>query len=110
MSTKTELQQIKTALVSRPKGPGRRIPPELRQRIARYARRRAREGASRLAVAREIGVAEQTVARALNASPDDLLPICASDSASGATVRGPAGLTIEGLDIEGLAELLRALS
>lgn len=109
MSTKSELQHIKSALAARPKGPGRRIPPELRRRIAGYARRRATEGAARVAVARELGIAEQTIVRALETSPDELLPIHVSGSVT-ATVRGPAGLTIEGLDIEGLAELIRALS
>ena len=122
MSTKQELQRIRTALAARSRGPGRRLPPDLRERIARYAIRRARDGATRFAVAREVGVGEQTISRAIDALPDELIPIRVAEPARGAeparsaqpshgaVVRGPAGLTIEGLDIADIAELIRALS
>ena len=112
MSTKKELQRIRAALAARPKGPGRRITPEVRHWIACYAHRRAAEGASRVGVAREVGVSDETLVRVLKAEPaDELVPVrVALESSCSPTVRGPGGLTIEGLDIEGLAGLIRALS
>ena len=112
MSTKKELQRIRAALAKRPKGPGRRIPPEVRKWIAQYGRRRLSEDASQLKVAKEVGVSEQTLSRLMSADRvDELVPVRVVNKAtSSATVRGPHGLTIEGLDIEGLAALIRALS
>ena len=112
MSTNKELQRIKAALGERPKGPGRRIAPEVRSLIARYARRRLAAGTSRVAIAAELGVGDGTVARVLQTAAEvELVPVrLTSEGLSSATVRGPGGLTIEGLDIEGLAALIRALS
>jgi len=54
-----------------------------------------------------------TLGRALEATSETLLPIAVAptkDKRQDLTVRGPGGLTVEGLDIEGVAALLRALS
>ncbi len=112
MSKNQELQRIKSALAKRPKGPGRRIPPEVRCLIARYAQRRVSEGAAQAKIAKEVGVCGQTLCNALKRERADMLvPVRVLNSApASATVRGPGGLTIEGLDIEALAELIRALS
>ncbi len=110
-TTNNELQRIREGLAGLPKGRARRIPPELRALIDRYARRRADEGARQNAIARELGVGESTVSRALEEPSEGLRPVRVVRTSSGAIiVRGPGGLTIEGLDIAGLAALIRALS
>ena len=83
--------------------------------MARYARRRLAGGLSRGAVARELGVGDPTLARMLREEPPgEFVPVRAStpseEPAATMTVRGPGGLTIEGLDIDGLVALLRGLS
>jgi len=102
------------ALATRPKGPGRRIPPELRRLIGRYAQRRIAEGASRVQIVSEVGVGDGAIVRALEGERAEALRpvrvVSQSTSAPEVTVRGPAGLTIEGLDVEGLVALIRALS
>jgi len=109
--TKKEQQQIRAALEGLPTGRARRIPPEVRALIERYVRRRISEGARRNAVARELGVGESTVARAWDAGTEQLRPVrVVPASPAAVTVRGPCGLTIEGLDIDGVAALIRALS
>lgn len=112
MSTNDEQKQIRAALARQPRGPGRRISPEIRRLIGRYARRRLAAGATRMAVSAELGVGDQTIARALATMlTQELLPVrVASSPSRSLTVRAPAGLTIEGLDIEGVAALIRALS
>jgi len=115
MSENDELKQIEAALRPLPMGPSRRIPTELRRRIARYARRRLAGGLSREAIAKELGVSSPTLVRVLQEeAPPAFVPVRTSGASrtttASLTVRGPAGLTIEGLDIEGLVTLLRGLS
>ncbi len=67
-------------------------------------------------IAAEVGVDSGTIDRYLRQEPDvteKFLPVCApveTERAPAITVRGPAGLTIEGLDVDGIAALIRALS
>lgn len=114
MSENQELKQLRTALKALPKGPARRIPAGLRRQIARYTRRRLAEGAPRGAIASEIGVGAPTLVRVLREEEaPGFVPVRvtkAVPSTPPLTVRGPAGVTIEGLDIEGLVALLRGLS
>ncbi len=68
-TTNNELQRIREGLAGLPKGRARRIPPELRELIDRYARRRADEGARQNAIARALGVGESTVWRLWRSLP-----------------------------------------
>lgn len=116
MSTNRELQRIKSALVERPKKPGRWIPPDVRRRIGRYARSRITAGVSKTQVATEVGVDSGTIVRYMRLEDDiaeQFLPVrvpVRTPNASTVTVHGPSGLTIEGLDVDGIAALVRALS
>lgn len=111
-----ELNHIRSALAALPRRYGRRFSPELSRSISRYVRRRAREGMSRAALARELGVSEPAVGRALAREPEALVPIRIVAEASPppprrlGTVRAPGGLVIEGLDVESIVTLIRALS
>ena len=114
VNTQNDLNTLKVALSRLPKGRRRRIPVDLRQRLAVYARRRMGEGASRLVVATELGVSDPTLVRALRQkSPPALAPVHVSEPEGAAgpiTVRGPGGLTIEGLEMEDVVALLRGLA
>ena len=112
MSTNKDLDRIKKVLSAMPKGKRRRFTPELRRLIGRYARDRVAEGASRRAVASELGVGDRTLSQALNAaSTETWVPVrVTAESPSSVRVHGPGGLLIDGLNIEGIAALIRALS
>lgn len=115
MSHSHELQRIRATIKTLPPGQGRRLTPELRARIGRYADRRSGEGASQSAIAREVGVSKPAVARAVASLRKALVPVRVVAEPvvalrSQAIVRAPGGLSIEGLDVEGIAALVRALS
>lgn len=109
------LRRLRAALRVAPPGPRRRFPPALRQEMASYVRERLAQGASKTQVAAELGVSGPTVARleARTATPA-LVPVRVVEEQEPArgtvTVRGPYGLVIEGLDVAGVAALLRAVS
>jgi len=93
-------------------GPRLRYTPELRAEAVTYARERVASGGALAAVARELGVAANTLQAWLadqRHSPGFRKVEIAADSAPTLIVYGPAGLRIEGLDIAALAELLRRL-
>lgn len=113
--------QIRAAVAALTAGPQRRYPPELRARIAQYARERMRAGAARGQVVKDIGVSDPTLSRLLGLKSRGQRPqrspfrcvSVADRPASGGTplvVRAPGGITIEGLDAAGVAALIRALS
>ena len=114
MSLRKERDQIRRALAGLPPGRGRRFTSALCASIARYARGRVAEGASQSAVASELGVSQPVIGRALQAAPDGLVPVRVipgpKSSAVDMVVRTRDGLIIEGLDLDGLAGLIRALS
>jgi hypothetical protein len=113
MSTTQELQQIKAALSGRPKGPGRRLSPELRLLVAAYARRRATAGASRASLIAELGIGSGTINRAMQEKLPAQAMVAvrvARESGEELLVRTRGGLTISGLNIASLAELIRAMS
>ena len=113
MSTTQELQQIKAALSGRPKGPRRRLSPELRLLVAAYARRRTTAGASRASLIAELGIGSGTINRALQKElpAHTLVPVRVThESGEDFQVRTQGGLTISGLSITSLAELIRAMS
>lgn len=109
------LRRLRAALRVAPPGPRRRFPPALREEMASYIRERLAQGASKTHVAAELGVSAPTVAR-LGARPATraLVPVRVVEEQEPArwtvTVRGPYGLVIEGLDVRGVAALLKAVS
>ena len=118
MSTSKELNRIRSCLSALPSGKRRRLTLELRDQIGQYGHFRIAEGASRNAVAKELGLGYQTLTRVLKETPEDtatwlpvrVKPESSSSDTSSIRVHGPEGLVIEGLDIADVAELLRGLS
>ena len=110
MPKNTEVRQVRAALAQLP-SQGRRFPPEVRAAVERYARRRTAEGATNLAVARELGVSAPTISRALARQSRMFVPVrVVPEAAAPVIVRGPCGVVIEGLDVAGVAKLLVELS
>lgn len=104
-----------SALVS---GPQRRYPPALLGRIEAYARARRAQGASNAQICREVGISAPTLVRLLTAEAGTLRRVrVAGDTAAegmpasvSLTVRGPGGIVVEGLDVAGVAALVRELA
>lgn len=104
--------------------PSRRFPPELKARIARWARVRMEEGASAKDLDAALDVPWESLAKWLRAGSAAapavrgarvearLRPVRVVSSASGLrglVVRTPAGFVVEGLDVAQAAELLSRL-
>ena len=112
-------EEIQRMLASLPPEHPRRFSPELRAAIARYAQQRLCEGAKQFVIAEELGVRQTTITRVLRRDHECpvaalvLVQTAACDpvrSQQVLTVRAPCGLVIEGLDVSGVATLVRALS
>jgi len=97
----------------------RRYPAELRLRVAAHARRRMASGESLWSVAASLGMGGTTLRRILAAGderPEALLPVRvvdfspSSEASTPIVVRFGGDLAVEGLDVAGVASLLRALS
>jgi len=113
-TTRDQLRAAIAALV--PGGTERRYPGALRAKIARYATARLGQGASRAQVSAELGVSSPTLKRMVVAPSPRLRLVRVTEAgvtplpAIRLVVRGPAGVTIEGLDVAGVAALLLALT
>lgn len=106
-----------------PRGRGRRYPETVRQRAVAYYCARSAEGAAIKDIGPELGLPWQTVHRwSMDAADVSCQPAPLADferveiieapapTTRGAlVVKGPAGLRIEGLDMDTLVELLRRL-
>lgn len=97
------------------RGPGKRYPAELKQRGVEYLRARQAAGTPLSAVLRELGLRRETLAGW--SAPEEtgerprFVPVTVEEAAAGrVVVHGPGGLRIEGLDVAGVAELLRRLA
>lgn len=102
-------------LVLGPRGRGRPYPRGLLEKILSYTVTRRRQGAELLAVGAELGISWKTLGRWLGArktSPRfERVQVAAAPAATKSlVVHGPRGLRIEGLDVDGVAELLQRLS
>lgn len=109
------LRRLRAALRVAPPGPRRRFPPALRDEMASYVRERLAHGASQAQVAAELGVSAPTVARlGARTATRALVPVRVVEPQepprATVTVRGPYGFVIEGLDVAGVAALLKAVS
>ena len=90
----------------------RRYPEALSRRIAALAR--SHPGRDPSSLARRLDMAPQTLARIVASAPPVVVPVRVvgerAAACEGVVVRGPRGVVVEGLDVAGVAELLRALS
>jgi len=106
------------------RGRGRRYPKRLQLMVVDHYRLRSSQGLSDGAIAVEVGIPWKTIQRwheqlpaaSITRSPLPAFePVQIVDSTAPAlkrtfVVRGPAGLCIEGLDLDALTELVRRLS
>jgi hypothetical protein len=107
-------------------GTGRRYPKRVQKRVVEYYRLRSSQGLSDGEIAAEVGIPSKTIQRWHEQTPEATSqtqspafepvqiaePVASAMHAYRGTlvVRGPAGLCIEGLDLDTLAELVRRLS
>jgi hypothetical protein len=111
-------KRIRRSIAKLAGGGQRRYPQRLRGMIADYCRTRVDGGVPLTRVCSELGVGHPTLVRMLEeakaprlrrvriAAPKPNEP----EAGLAPVVRGPAGIVIEGLDVEGVAALVRALS
>jgi hypothetical protein len=103
------------------RGRGRAYPEAIRRRAVAYYRARRDEGAVIAGIGPELGLPWQTVQRwaALEGqhelqpasfAPVEILDATTTDKRGHLIVHGPAGLRIEGLDMDALVELCRRLA
>lgn len=111
---RNRIQQAVSALRA---GAQRRYPVVLRSRIADYSREQIEAGVTLTRVCSELGVSHPTLVRILDERPAPIRRVRVArprktkpESRTTLVVRGPGGLTIEGLDVEGVAALFQALS
>ena len=90
----------------------RRYPPALRARLVALVR--AHSDQSVAALAKTLDMAPQTLARIASRARAPLVPVRVvtrrAPTRADVVVHGPSGISVEGLDIGGVAELIRALS
>src|SRR3954469_7674559 len=95
-----------------PRGRGRPYPKGLLEKILSYTVARRRQGAQLLEVGEELGLSDKMLARWLSGRRKGQkfgrVEVVAPP-ARAVIVHGPHGLRIEGLDIDGVAELVQRL-
>jgi len=110
-SVREELKQELSKLG--PRGRGRAYPKGLMGKLLSYTLARRRQGAKIVEVAAELGMKFHTLARWLGEKQPavgfERVEVVAPPSARSLVVHGPRGLRIEGLDLVGVAELVRRL-
>ena len=106
------------------RGRGKEYPEALRQQAVAYYRVRRAAGATMKEIGLELGMSWQTLQRWASATEDaalvatnapgfalvEVVEAATTFPKQPITVRGPAGLSIEGLDLDTLVELLRRLA
>lgn len=107
---------VRGALVRAEAGVGRPYPEAARRAAVRLAARRVAGGDALDDVALELGLSPVTLRRwqrrpapAATFVPVELVASPAREPARGIVVHGPRGLRVEGLDVAGVAELVRRL-
>jgi len=112
-------EELRTALSKLGEmGRGKRYPRALLEKMLSYTVARRRQGATLLAVGSELGMNWKTLARWLGERKAARFervevvataPATAVPAAMSIVVHGPRGVRIEGLDIDGVASLVRRL-
>ena len=99
-----------------PRGRGRTYPKGLLEKLLSYTVARRRQGATIVEVASEVGMSFRTLSRWIGERKTtgrfgrvEVVAATrpASSSGAGIVVHGPRGLRIDGLDVAGVAELVR---
>lgn len=98
----------------------RRYSPELQARITGWAQGRKAEGLSVPAMCLEIGIGDPTLRRFFDSTKGRKLKsksagfrrvkVAAPVAAKELVVRGPCGVAVEGLSLDGVAELFKRLA
>ena len=109
-STREELQQALSTLG--PRGKGKPYPQGLLEKLLSYTVARRRQGAQIVEVASELGMNWRTLGRWLGERRgakrfERVEVVTPTVAVQTLVVHGPRGLRIEGLDIAGVAELVR---
>jgi transcriptional regulator with XRE-family HTH domain len=106
-------EELKKALIELgPRGRGKVYPKGLLEKVLSYTVARRRQGARLIDVGEELGIGFKTLSRWLRGKSKprrfERVEVVAAP-ARALTVHGPRGLRIEGLDIDGVAELVQRL-
>lgn len=115
----TDVRRLKQDLAAQERGRGKRYDTALRARVVQFAEQRRSEGRSWMAIATELGARFETVRRwceaarpkpktALAVRPVEIVDAPRASGGALAIVT-PRGLRIEGLALEHVVALVRAL-
>lgn len=118
-TTTSDVRRLRQELAAQERGRGKRYDAELRERVVRHAEQRRREGRSWMAIAAELGARFETVRRwcaserpkpqtALAVRPVQIVDTPRASEGALAIVT-PRGLRVEGLALEHVVALVRAL-
>lgn len=122
MRTKTEAEALAREIAAlSPQKKARRYPEGLRARVVEWARGRLAGGASLASVCREVGISEPTLHRFLGLSRESereragftrvrVVGPKPEAKARAVVLRGPCGVTVEGLSVDDVARLLKGLA
>ncbi len=94
-----------------PRGPGRRYPRALRERMVAWANRERRRGRRWQEIATELGVRSATLTRWCG-EPPEFVPVVvqAEVSGEGVALVSPTGWRIEGLSLTKALEVMRSVA
>lgn len=117
-----ELSELRRALADQgPRGPGRRVPRLLRERVVAAIRRRREDGTSVAKLAVALGLSVETLRRWLDTAVEGPsstghprpMPVAliggAAQRPGALSLVTPSGFRVEGLSVETAAELLARL-
>jgi len=118
--TARRVEQIRAAVRGLGKrGPGRRYPEAVKREVLAYLAERRKAGRGPATVAVELGIPKRSI-KLWSEAPRPtgtasfvamtMAPVVSEAPAPRIVVHGPAGVRVEGLDVETLADLLRRLA
>ncbi len=116
---RSEAAVLRRVLAGLERGRGKRVPAALKQRVARYARARHAAGVGYRELGEQLGLSPETTRRWCAAADRGrkrasakrgLVAVELVPGHGRAVLVSPGGYRVEGLDLQQLATLLRALS
>ena len=121
MDTNTEAEGLRGEIAGLSNHPNsRRYEPSLRQRVIAWAQKRVAAGASIASLCKEIGIGEPTLHKFLgnpgrraakkSVGFNRVKVVAPRAVAELVVVHGPCGTAIEGLSLEGVAQLFKRLA